>query len=515
MIASGAMACRTDAVAAPRLSVESLTKRFGAVAANDGVSFMVAAGELHCLLGENGAGKSTLIGCIFGSHHPDSGCIMFDGRVVAPRSPADASRLGIAVVHQHFVLIPRFTVLQNVTLGARACGLKLGRAAAERRCDALRRDLGLTMDLHARVETLSVGEQQWVEILKALYLDTRLLLLDEPTAVLTPQESDRLFAVLRLLTARGISVVLISHKFDEVMQADRVTVLRRGRTIATIDPRRTTKAELAALMVGRSVSFAPDRTPHAVAATPMLDVRNLALGPDAALSFAVRGGEILGIAGVAGNGQDALFETLAGSRPADRGAVILDGVDMTTLPPPARAALGLGVVPGDRYRDGLVGAFSIADNLVLGRQHHRLFARRGFLDRARIAAFARDCVERFEIAPPAIDLPAGKLSGGNAQKLVLAREFDRAAKCLLCHQPTRGLDVGIVAFVHRRLIEKRDQGCAILLASEELDEMLALCDRIMVLFRGRIMGIVDAASATREALGLMMAGQVRSVEAGD
>jgi len=311
------------------------------------------------------------------------------------------------------------------------------------------------------------------------------------------------------LTGRGIAVVLISHKFDEVMRTDRVTVLRRGRVVATVEVGQTSKQELARLMVGRSVNFLPERLPHSISVAPMLEVQNLVLGRpgSVASSFIVRGGEIMGVAGVSGNGQDALFETLAGCRAPASGTVLVDGIDATGLTPPAVARLGVGYVPSDRYRDALVGSFSLADNLILGQQHEAVFSRHGILDRARAGNFARDCVAKFEIAANSIDLAAGRLSGGNAQKLVLAREFERATKCLLCHQPTRGLDVAIIAFVHQLILAKRDAGCAILLASEELDELLALCDRIMVLFRGQIMGIVDAASVSREALGLMMAGQ--------
>jgi ABC-type uncharacterized transport system ATPase subunit len=496
------------AEASQRLRVEGLTKRYGALTANDDISFEVAPGELHCLLGENGAGKSTLIGCIFGSIKPDAGRVVFDEQEVRLRSPADAARLGIALVHQHFVLIPRFTVLENVTLGAWAGGLKLSRADAEKRVGSLCDGLGLGLDLQAKVETLSVGERQWVELLKALYLDTKLLLLDEPTAVLTPQESERLFGMIRLLTARGIAVVLISHKFDEVMRTDRVTILRRGKVVSTLNAADTSKAELAALMVGRSVSLSAEPRPSPATAVPVLDIQNLVTGPGAPLlSFQVRRGEILGLAGVSGNGQDALFEILAGCAQPFGGKIFVDGVGTAGMAPPAVAKLGVGYVPSDRYRDGLIGEFSVTDNLILGQQHEAPYARGGILDRAAAATFARQSIEQFAVAASSIDIAAHSLSGGNAQKLVLAREFARATRCLLCHQPTRGLDIAIISFVHRLLREKQDSGCAILLASEELDELLAVSDRIAVMFRGEIMGIVDARTASRETLGLMMAGQ--------
>jgi simple sugar transport system ATP-binding protein len=319
--------------------------------------------------------------------------------------------------------------------------------------------------------------------------------------------------MIRLLTGRGIAVVLISHKFDEVMRTDQVTILRRGRVVATLRASETSKEELARLMVGRSVSFGVQRTARAISPAPVLDVQKLTLDARSAereaprLSFQVRRGEIMGVAGVSGNGQDELFDILSGVRQPSGGTVLVDGIATKELTPPAVARLGVGYVPSDRYRDGLVGSFSIADNLLLGQQHAPGFSRHGFLDRVRVREFARDCVSRFDVATSSIDLAADRLSGGNAQKIVLAREFERATKCLLCHQPTRGLDVAIIAFVHELLLAKRAEGCAILLASEELDELINLGDRIMVMFRGEIMGIVDAQTADRETLGLMMAGQ--------
>jgi simple sugar transport system ATP-binding protein len=318
------------------------------------------------------------------------------------------------------------------------------------------------------------------------------------------------------LTGRGIAVVLISHKFDEVMRADRVTVLRQGRVVATVPRGSATREDLAAMMVGRPVAFAAPRAPRRLDGEARLEVdRLVSAGPVAqraaeGLSFTVRRGEILGIAGVAGNGQDALFEALSGCVPALSGGIRLDGEGLDGLPPPAIARRGVGYVPSDRYRDGLVAGFSIADNLIFGRQHEPGIARLGLLDRPRIRAFARDCVRRFAIVPEAIDTPAGRLSGGNAQKLILARELRQATRLLLCHQPTRGLDVGVIEYVHAQILAKRDEGCAVVLASEELDELLALADRILVLSRGLIMGIVEAAEADRQGLGLMMAGQRRA-----
>jgi simple sugar transport system ATP-binding protein len=491
----------------PRLSVEGLTKRFGSVTANDTVSFDVMPGELHCLLGENGAGKSTLLGCIFGRLAPDAGRILIDGKHVTLRSPADAALLGIAVVQQHFVLIPRFTVLENVTLGARAAGIRLRPIAAAARLTALMQDLAIPLDLSATVETLSVGEQQWVEILKALYLDAKLLLLDEPTAVLTPEESVRLFAMIGKVTSRGVAVVLISHKFDEVMQADRVTVLRQGRTVTTVRPADTTRAALATLMVGRNLSTAPTRATRPDDSPPMLEIKNLTLpGRLDPINFSIGQGEILGIAGVAGNGQDELFEVLSGSRAIPSGDILLDGKSIGGLAPPAIARQGVGYVPSDRYRDGLIGGFSIADNLILGQQHEAPYARFGMLDRGCIERRATEEIAAFNIMTATVDLAARRLSGGNAQKLILARELRRATKCLLCHQPSRGLDIGVIDYVHRQILAKRAEGCAILLASEDLDELFDLSDRIMVLFRGQIMGTLVTEETDRQSVGLLMAG---------
>jgi simple sugar transport system ATP-binding protein len=461
-------------------------------------------------LGENGAGKSTLVGCISGRLQPDDGRIVYEGDAVRFRSPADAARLGIAVVRQHFVLIPRFTVRENVTLGTRIAGRRLTAAEERRRLGDLAEGLGIDIDPDARVETLSVGQQQWVEILKALYLDARLLLLDEPTAVLTPGESDRLFEMIGRMTARGIAVVMISHKFPEVMRADRVTVLRQGRVVATIDPATATREDLARMMVGREFEFPGTRDERRIGIAPLLDVIDLRLPGSAAgapISFGVRHGEILGIAGVAGNGQDALFETLAGIARPESGMILLDGEAIGGLPPPAIARRGVGYVPSDRYRDALVPAFSVADNLILGRQHDAGISRHGWLDRARIGAEADLAIRRFGIVPASATIAAGRLSGGNAQKLVLARELALARRCLLCHQPTRGLDIGVIDDLHRRILAKRDDGCAVLLASEELDELFLLADRIMVLSRGQIMGIVETGAADRQTIGLMMAGQ--------
>jgi simple sugar transport system ATP-binding protein len=488
-----------------RLSVAGLTKRFGAVTANDRVSFEVEAGELHCLLGENGAGKSTLVGCLSGRLQPDEGQILYDGKQIHLANPAEAARLGIAVVQQHFVLIPRFTVFENVTIGTRLPGLSETQAKA--RLSALAASLGIDLDIDAAVETLSVGQQQWVEILKALYLEARLVLLDEPTAVLTPPEAGRLFEMIGQMTGRGIAVVMISHKFDEVMRADRVTVLRRGKTIGTVSTAETTREDLARMMVGRDFAFVTDRRKREVTGAPMLEVEDLALPGAPPLSFTVRAGEILGIAGVAGNGQDALFQVLSGCGTATGGTIRIDGKVVGQASPQRVARQGVGSVPSDRYRDGLVADFTVADNMILGRQHEAPVSAHGFLQRRVIRDFALKCVEDFGIVPASITAPASRLSGGNAQKLILAREFQRARHLLVCNQPTRGLDIGVIEYVRSQITARRDEGCAVLLASEELDELFVLADRILVLCRGEIMGILETADTSRQQIGLMMAGQ--------
>jgi simple sugar transport system ATP-binding protein len=495
----------------PRLRVEGLTKRFGAVAANDGVTLEVAPGELHALLGENGAGKSTLSACLYGLYRPDAGRILVDGWPVALRSPAEAIAAGIGLVQQHFVLVPGFTVRENITVGTAGSGLG-ARAAARQRIAGLARRLGLALDPEARVADLSVGEQQWVEILKAVYLGARLLILDEPTASLTPQESERLFAVIRSMTEEGIAVLLISHKLAEVMQADRVTILRRGRSEATLVPARSSPGALARLMVGRDVELRPPR-PAGVPGAPMLEVEALwverARGVPAlrGVGFTVRRGEILGLAGVAGNGQSELFETLVGVRRPLRGSIRLDGRPIAGRRPAEILAAGVGHAPEDRFALGLVPDFSVAENLALGRQRSRDFARLGFLDRGRLRRFAEARVRDFAIATPSVAAPVRTLSGGNAQKVILARELAQSRDCLLLNQPTRGLDVGVVEQLYRLLLEKRREGYAILLCSEELDDLLALADRIAVIFRGEIMAVLEAAAADRTRLGLLMAGQ--------
>jgi simple sugar transport system ATP-binding protein len=492
------------------LSIRNLSKRFGPVIANDGVSLDLRPGELHCLLGENGAGKSTLSSCLYGLYQPDEGQIFVDGQESLFRSPADAIRAGIGMVHQHFVLVSTFTVLENIVVGT-GTGLRLDTRATRRRVSELCERHGLQLDLAARVEDLSVGEQQWVEIVKALYLGARVLILDEPTAVLTPQESELLFTLLQRMTADGLSIILISHKMNEVMRSDRVTVLRRGRVIGTVETRSTTREQLTQMMIGRQLEpvAAEGRVGDApavvtISSLSVRDARGLPVLQD--LSLDLRAGEILGLAGVAGNGQRDLFEAIAGVRRIERGEIRLDGESIAHLSAAEVAQRGVGHVPEDRFRDGLVPDFSIAENIVLG-QHWQAPWRRGMLlDAARISEHAARSISAFSIVTTGPAERVRRLSGGNAQKVILARELAKANRCLLCNQPTRGLDVGVIEYVHGQVLRKRDEGVAVLLASEELEDLLLLSDRIAVIFRGRIMGVLPRGSASFALLGQMMAG---------
>jgi simple sugar transport system ATP-binding protein len=487
-----------------------LSKRFGTVSANDSVSLEVRPGELHCLLGENGAGKSTLSSCLYGLYQPDEGRIFIDGQERRFRSPADAIRAGIGMVHQHFVLVPTFTVLENIVVGT-GSGWRLDVGSARRRVSELCARSGLHLNLDTVVEDLSVGEQQWVEIVKALYFDARVLILDEPTAVLTPQESERLFALLRRMIVDGLSIILISHKMSEVMQSDRVTVLRRGRVVGTVETGSTTREELTQMMIGRQLKLIEAEGPASGAsavvsmtALSLRDVRGVPVLDN--FSLELRAGEVLGLAGVAGNGQRELFEAVAGVRRIESGDITLNSASIANLSAAEIARRGVGYVPEDRFRDGLVPDFSIAENIVLGR-HWRAPWRRGvLLDAPRMREHAARSISEFSIVTTGPSERVRRLSGGNAQKVILARELAKATRCLLCNQPTRGLDVGVIEYVHGQILRKREEGIAVLLASEELGDLIRLSDRIAVIFRGRIMGVLPRGSADIALLGQMMAG---------
>ncbi len=502
----------TNEASAPVLEVRGITKRFPGVVANRDVSFTLQSGEVHCLLGENGAGKSTLMNTVFGLYQPDEGQLLVRGEVVRFRSSADAIAHGIGMVHQHFQLVPVFSVAENVVLGNEPRrGVRLDLDAARVRIRELADRFGLEIDPDATVGDLSVGEQQRVELIKALYRDAEILILDEPTAVLTPGEVDEFFEVVRTLVDRGKSIVFITHKLREVLAvADRITVLRGGEVVGQADPGSSTPQSLATLMVGRDVTLAIDKGPSSPGRT-VLEVRGLRVADDRGsitvddLDLEVRAGEIFGIAGVEGNGQRELVEAIAGMRPKAAGTVLIDGADATHATPRHVIELGVGHVPEDRSKHGLVGPFSISDNLVLNRYRKAPFSRRGLRDDAAIDTAATELVQQFDVRAPSAAVAAATLSGGNQQKVVIARELSGDPKLLIVAQPTRGLDVGSIEFIHRRIVELRDRGAAVLLVSAELDEVLNLADRIGVLYRGALVGTYDRAVATRDQLGLLMA----------
>jgi simple sugar transport system ATP-binding protein len=482
--------------------------------ANAGVDLEVDPGQVLALLGENGAGKSTLMNVLFGLYQPDEGEILLDGTPVRFSSPADSIAAGIGMVHQHFMLVPVFTVLENVMLGVeqRTRYGGLDRRAARERLVELSRTYNLDVDPDADVEDLSVGAQQRVEILKALYRRADCLILDEPTAVLTPPEIDDLFRIIGTLTSSGRSVIFISHKLAEVRHiADRITVLRRGEVVGATTPAESSEADLATMMVGRAVQLVVDKEPSSPGA-PVLAVEGLRVLDERGVAavdgvgFSVAAGEIVAVAGVQGNGQTELVEALAGLRAVDAGTVLLDGSDVTGLGPRQLLERGVAHVPEDRQRDGIVGSFPVRDNLVLNTYRRPPFARRLAVDRRAVREQADRLVADFDIRAASPEVPASTLSGGNQQKVIVAREFGHAERLLIAAQPTRGLDVGSIQYIHRRIVDKRDEGAAVLIVSTELEEVLALADRILVMFRGQVVGSLDRADATRERLGLLMAG---------
>ncbi len=498
---------------APALEMRGITKRYPGVVANDHIDLDVRRGEIHALLGENGAGKTTLMNVLYGLARPDEGRILIDGQTVQIAGPSDAIARGISMVHQHFMLVPVLTVAENVILGCETMSnpVFVDRREASKRIAALAARFGFNLDPDVKVGSLSVGLQQRVEILKALYRDARILVLDEPTAVLTPGETGEIFALLRRLAADGRSIVFISHKLYEVLEvADRITVIRRGRVIAERRPGETTEEELAALMVGREVELTVDRG-ESHPGEPVLTVEGLRVADDRHhevvpdVSFEIRAGEILGVAGVAGNGQDELVQALIGLRRSLGGKVTLMGRDVTGLSPRRMNEAGVGYVPGDRHRFGLILSFPVYDNLVLTSYYRRPFARGPLRNDSAIFESAAAQVERFDIRTPSASARSSTLSGGNQQKVVVAREFDRELKMLILDQPTRGLDVGSIEFIHRQIIAKRDAGTAVLLVSAELDEVMEMSDRIVVMYRGRVVAELDGRTADKSEVGLLMA----------
>lgn len=486
--------------------------------ANDRVSIAVRAGTIHAIVGENGAGKSTAMKLAYGFYRPDDGEILVDGKVQPIHKPHDAIALGIGMVHQHFMLVDTMTVAENIVLGAEpGTALTLDLAAAEKQISALSAEFHLAINPRSVVETLSVGEQQRVELLKALYRHARILILDEPTAVLTPREVEEFFQILRGMRQQGKTVIIITHKLEEVLAiSDEVTIMRDGRVVGSRNTAETNAAELARLMVGREVLLRVEKKP-AHPENVVLDVRGLGVRQCSSghslngVSFSVRAGEIVGIAGVEGNGQTELMEALAGLADPARvsGEVVFERRPITALSARARKELGIADIPEDRHRRGLLLDSSLAENAILGVHYRKPAVRHDggvLLDEAGIRSRTAQIIRDFDVRPPNADLPARALSGGNQQKLIIGREFELPPKLLLVSQPTRGVDIGAIEFIHRKLVALRDTGCAILLVSAELEEVTALADRLLVLYQGRIVGEVDPESATKEEIGLMMTG---------
>jgi len=502
----------------PILELKGITKSFPGVLANDNIDLTLNKGEIHALLGENGAGKSTLMNILYGLYDPDDGEIFVNGENISVSSPRDAIARGIGMVHQHFMLVPVFTVTENVMLGDETTrvGGFLDRKTPAARIREISDEYSLEVNPDSYVRDLPVGVQQRVEIIKLLYREADILILDEPTAVLTPQEVDELFTIMRSLVDSGKSIIFITHKLREVLTfADRITVIRGGKVIGTTTPKEADQNDLAAMMVGRDVSLEVNKKPAEVK-DKVLEAKNLVVLDDLNqvavknVSFDVHGGEILGIAGVQGNGQTELVKAITGlSHPKD-GQLDLMGQDITRATPRTITEIGSAHIPEDRQLDGLVLSATIADNLVLNTYYLEPFAKSVVIQEDKVLENAEKIIENFDVRTPSALIPVGSLSGGNQQKVIVGREFSRPIKFLVASQPTRGLDVGSIEYIHNRLLEKRDDGCAILLVSTELDEVLELSDRIAVMFEGEIIAVVDAEGATKEQIGLLMAGVVEA-----
>jgi len=495
------------------LEMHGISKRFPGVLANDHVDFDVKSGEVHALLGENGAGKSTLMKILYGMYHPDEGEILLNGKPVTIASPTDAINLGIGMIHQHFMLVPTLTVAENVALGLPSSrGLLTDLDRVSNRILELAKIYGLKIDPDAYVWQLSVGQQQRVEIIKALYRGAALLILDEPTAVLTPQEVDELFVIMHQMVKDGHALIFISHKLHEVVEiSNRVTVLRDGRKIGTRPTSEITKQILANWMVGREIGFIPDRG-NVEKGDCRLQLDKVSCGSDRgtpglrSVSLELCSGEILGVAGVSGNGQRELAESITGLRSVTQGCVILEGNDVTNFAPGDLTDRMLAYIPEERMRDGMIKNFTVAENMILREHHKQPFSRSGFLNLRDISTHSDQLIKKFHVKTPSQETLVKNLSGGNIQKVILAREISRDPRVIIAAQPTRGLDIGATEYVREQLLEQRRKGAAVMLISEDLDEILALSDRIAVIYEGQIMDIVPRENATPEKLGLLMAG---------
>ena len=505
----------TYAMSPTAVSMQEIVKRFPLVLANDHVTLEVAWGEVHALIGENGAGKSTLMKILYGLQQPGAGKIIVDGKEVSIMSAKDAIALGIGMVHQHFMLVEPLTVAENLVLGSEPVkGMSLNyRAARERTAELIER-FGFDISPDTKIEDLAVGFQQQVEILKTLYRDARILIMDEPTAVLTPQETRGLFKFVREFAEEGNAVIFISHKLDEVMEiCDRMSVMRDGKMIGTVERENTDQRKLANMMVGREVIMSVEKGP-AEPQEVKLELQNVTLRhPDKHkplvddVSLELRAGEILGIAGIEGNGQSELVECIAGLRDVDRGRILLADQDVSTKSAKEVRQAGLSHIPEDRLERGLVGEFSTAMNSILGDYYHKPYSNPlGLIDERKVEAHAAKLVQEYDVRPASTGVMAASYSGGNAQKLIVARELERGPEVLIASQPTRGVDIGAIEFIHKQIVGARDAGLAVLLVSADLNEVMSLSDRILVLFEGKVMGELTAEEASAERLGLLMSG---------